>query len=52
MGWLKTAMLSIVGRKINALEKKHQARYHFLFMKPSGAQLKVVKGFIEAGHII
>ncbi|MGM0711581.1 NADP-dependent oxidoreductase [Brevibacillus parabrevis] len=51
LGWMKTAMLSIVSRKLTALEKKHQAKYHFLFMKASGAQLKDIKEFIEAGHI-
>lgn len=51
LGWMKTAILSMVSRKINALEKKNKTRYHFLFMKPSGAQLKILKEFIEAGHI-
>lgn len=51
LGWIKTAILSFVSRKIKALEKKTQARYHFLFMKPSGAQLKVLKEFIEGGRI-
>lgn len=51
LGWLKTTLLSIVSRKITAIEKKSQTRYHFLFMKPSGEQLKVIKGFIEAGRI-
>ncbi len=51
LGGMKTAILSIVSRKITALEKKNQARYHFLFMKPSGAQLRVLKEFIEEGHI-
>lgn len=51
LGWMKTAILSMVSRKITALEKKSQTRYHFLFMKPSGAQLKILKEFIEAGHI-
>jgi len=51
LGWMKTAVLSIVSRKITALEKKSQTRYHYLFMKPNGAQLKVLKEFIEGGHI-
>ncbi|WP_152392824.1 NADP-dependent oxidoreductase [Paenibacillus guangzhouensis] len=51
LGWMKTAILSIVSRKMKALEKKSQAGYHFLFMKPSGAQLKVLKEFIEEGRI-
>lgn len=51
LGWVKTAILSIVGRKIKALEKKYQTRYHFLFMKPSGSQLKVIKEWMEGGLI-
>ena len=51
LGWMKTAILSIASRKITALEKKSQTRYHFLFMKPSGAQLKVIKEWIERGDI-
>jgi alcohol dehydrogenase len=52
LGWLKTTLLSIVSHKLTALEKKTQTSYHFLFMKPSGAQLKKIKKFIEEGHII
>ncbi|MCU6709688.1 NADP-dependent oxidoreductase [Paenibacillus sp. J5C_2022] len=51
LGWMKTTILSIVSRKIKALEKKSQTRYHFLFMKPSGAQLKVIQEWIEEGRI-
>lgn len=51
LGWMKTAILSIVSRKITALEKKYHTKYHFLFMKSSGAQLKVLKEYIEGGHI-
>ncbi|RXZ83127.1 NADP-dependent oxidoreductase [Paenibacillaceae bacterium] len=51
LGWLKTTLLSIVSGKITALEKKTGTKYHFLFMKPSGAQLKIIKSYIEEGHI-
>ncbi|PWV89135.1 alcohol dehydrogenase [Paenibacillus cellulosilyticus] len=51
LGWMKTTILSIASRKIKALEKKSKTRYHFLFMKPSGEQLKVLKEFIEEGFI-
>ncbi|USB33193.1 NADP-dependent oxidoreductase [Paenibacillus sp. YPG26] len=51
LGWLKTTILSAASRKIKAQEKKSRASYHFLFMRPSGAQLKVVKEFIEGGLI-
>ncbi|GIO54504.1 NADP-dependent oxidoreductase [Paenibacillus cineris] len=51
LGWVKTTILSIASRKIKAQEKKSQSAYHFLFMKPSGEQLKVIKGYIEGGLI-
>ena len=51
LGWMKTAMWSIVSRKITALERKTQTKYHFLFMKASGAQLKILTEMIEAGQI-
>lgn len=51
LGWMKTAMLSIVSRKITALERKTQTKYHFLFMKASGAQWKILTEMIEAGQI-
>ncbi|MET3544766.1 alcohol dehydrogenase [Paenibacillus favisporus] len=51
LGWVKTSILSIASRKIKAREKKSQTKYHFLFMKPSGEQLKVIKGYIEGGLI-
>ncbi|NIK77653.1 alcohol dehydrogenase [Paenibacillus castaneae] len=52
LGWLKTTLLSIVSHKLTALEKKTQTSYHYLFMKPNGAQLKKIKKFIEEGHIM
>ncbi|MFH5187187.1 NADP-dependent oxidoreductase [Paenibacillus sp. TAB 01] len=51
LGWMKTAILSLASRKIKALEEKSQTKYHFLFMKPSGEQLKVLKEFMEGGLI-
>lgn len=51
LGWLKTTILSIASRRIKALEKKSKTRYHFLFMKPSGEQLRVLKEFIEGDLI-
>ncbi|RED85073.1 NADP-dependent oxidoreductase [Cohnella phaseoli] len=51
LGWMKTAVLSLVSRKLAALEKKTRTKYHFLFMKSSGAQLRIIKELIEQGHI-
>jgi alcohol dehydrogenase len=51
LGIVKTIILSIVSRKITALEKKHNAEYHFLLMKPSGTQLAYIKQLIELNKI-
>ncbi|SDD70247.1 alcohol dehydrogenase [Paenibacillus sp. UNCCL117] len=51
LGWIKTTILSIISHKTTALEKKTNTRYHFLFMKPSGVQLNIIKEYIEEGHI-
>lgn len=52
LGWLKTMLLSLVSRKLTALEKKTQSSYRFLFMKPSGAQLRGIKELLEKKCII
>jgi NADPH:quinone reductase and related Zn-dependent oxidoreductases len=44
--WKKLA-LKIATRKIRRLEKEYQVAYHFLFMKPSGEQLEVIRSFVE-----
>ncbi len=51
LGWMKTAVLSAASYKITALEKRHQVKYHYLFMKPSGAQLNILTELIENGKI-
>ncbi len=48
--WKKLAF-RFVTRKLTALEKSSRAEYHFLFMKPSGAQLETLRTFIEAGTL-
>ncbi|MDA1677606.1 NADP-dependent oxidoreductase [Bacillus cereus group sp. TH152-1LC] len=50
-GFFKTLLFSLVSRKLTALEKKHNAQYSFLFMKPSGDQLRTIANYIEAGEI-
>ncbi|WP_157274367.1 zinc-binding dehydrogenase [Paenibacillus fonticola] len=52
LGWLKTTLLSIVGHKLTTYEKKTLTSYHFLFMKPSGAQLEKIKELMEKESII
>ncbi|WP_078380696.1 NADP-dependent oxidoreductase [Sutcliffiella halmapala] len=50
-GYLKTVLFSIASTKLTALEKKHNVQYTFLFMKPSGEQLRIIADYIEAGKI-
>jgi len=50
-GLFKTLLFSAVSHKLTALEKKHHVQYTFLFMKPSGEQLRIIADFIETGKI-
>ncbi|MEC0245809.1 NADP-dependent oxidoreductase [Paenibacillus chitinolyticus] len=50
-GFFKTLLFSAASRKLTALEKQHNVQYTFLFMKPSGEQLRVIANFIETGKI-
>ncbi|RWS41736.1 NADP-dependent oxidoreductase [Bacillus mycoides] len=50
-GFFKTLLFSFASKKLTALEKKHNAQYSFLFMKPSGDQLRIIANYIEAGKI-
>ncbi|MEC1525638.1 NADP-dependent oxidoreductase [Neobacillus niacini] len=51
-GFFKTLLFSAASHKLTALEKKHNVQYTFLFMKPSGEQLRIIANFIETGKII
>ena len=50
-GFFKTLLFATASHKLTALEKKHNARYTFLFMKPSGEQLRIIANYIETGKI-
>jgi alcohol dehydrogenase len=50
-GFFKTLLFSLASKKLTALEKKHNAQYSFLFMKPSGDQLRLIAKYIESGQI-
>ncbi|MFC9448088.1 NADP-dependent oxidoreductase [Bacillus cereus] len=50
-GFFKTLLFSLASKKLTALEKKYNAQYSFLFMKPSGDQLRTIANYIEAGQI-
>ncbi|PGA98249.1 NADP-dependent oxidoreductase [Bacillus toyonensis] len=49
--FFKTLLFSLASKKLTALEKKHNVQYSFLFMKPSGDQLRIIADYIEAGKI-
>lgn len=51
LGFFKSSVLALVGRKANALARKHGAHYRFLFMKPSSQQLGEIAALIEGGKI-
>lgn len=51
-GFLKTNLFRIATHKIAKLEQQHHVRYTYLFMKPSGEQLKTIAQFVESGKII
>ncbi|WP_426622502.1 NADP-dependent oxidoreductase [Priestia megaterium] len=50
-GFFKTLSFSAASHKLTGLEKKHNVQYTFLFMKPSGEQLRIIANFIETGKI-
>ncbi|MEH7579960.1 NADPH:quinone reductase [Priestia megaterium] len=50
-GFFKTLLFSAASHKLTGLEKKHNVQYTFLFMKPSGEQLRIIANFIETGKI-
>ncbi|TCJ01875.1 NADP-dependent oxidoreductase [Cytobacillus praedii] len=50
-GFFKTLLFSAASHKLSKLEKKHNVQYTFLFMKPSGEQLRIIADFIETGKI-
>ncbi|WP_368655004.1 NADP-dependent oxidoreductase [Ornithinibacillus sp. 4-3] len=50
-GFFKTLLFSVASSKLTKLEKKHNVQYTFLFMKPSGEQLRIIGNYIETGKI-
>ncbi|MBS4218293.1 NADP-dependent oxidoreductase [Bacillus sp. FJAT-49711] len=50
-GFFKTLLFSAASHKMTKLEKRYNAQYTFLFMKPSGEQLRIIANFIETGKI-
>ncbi|MEH6939993.1 NADP-dependent oxidoreductase [Bacillus sp. JJ664] len=50
-GFFKTMLFSAASYKLTMLEKKYNVQYTFLFMKPSGDQLRIISNFVESGKI-
>lgn len=50
-GFIKTTIFRLISRKLTKLEEKHNVKYNFLFMKPSGKQLEIISELIESGKI-
>lgn len=51
LGFIKTNIFRLIARKITKLEKKHNVKYSFLFMKPNGRQLEILSEWIESEKI-
>lgn len=49
--WWKQAMLWLANGSIRKLERETKVAYRFLFMKPSGAQLRIINQLIEAKKV-
>lgn len=50
-GLLKTTLFRMATLQISKLERQNNVKYTFLFMKPSGEQLKIITELIELGKI-
>lgn len=51
LGFWKTSLFRLASVQLSRLEKHYHVQYHFLFMKPSGKQLSVLREMIEADQI-
>ncbi|GGA28310.1 NADP-dependent oxidoreductase [Psychrobacillus lasiicapitis] len=50
-GFFKTLLFSIASKALTKLEKMYNVQYTFLFMKPSGEQLRIIANYMETGKI-
>ncbi|MFJ9462892.1 NADP-dependent oxidoreductase [Viridibacillus arvi] len=51
LGIFKAMLFSAASYKLTTLEKKQNAQYTFLYMKPNGDQLSIIANIIESGGI-
>ena len=51
LGFLKTQILRLVGLAVNLRAKKFKVNYNFVFMKPSGEELKQIAELMTKGVV-
>lgn len=49
LGWIKEQVMRLLSRRVRALARRRGVTYSFLFMHPSGAQLRELGALIDAG---
>lgn len=51
LSWLKQLIMGLISAKIHKTAQNYGTSYEFLFMKPSGKQLNIIKTWAEAGKL-
>lgn len=51
LGWAKQKLFQFASRKLTKKARQTNTNYEFLFMHPSGEQLKKIKSLVEEGKI-
>lgn len=51
LSWVKQFAMGLISHKTHKIAQKYGTSYEFLFMRPSGEQLAVIKNWAETGQI-
>lgn len=51
LSWWKQCVMGFISHKTHKTAQRYGASYEFLFMRPSGEQLTVIKNWVENGQI-
>jgi NADPH:quinone reductase-like Zn-dependent oxidoreductase len=51
LGWVKEQVMRLLSMRIRRLARRRGVTYSFLFMSPSGAQLRELGALIDAGAL-
>lgn len=51
LSWLKQLIMGLISAKIHKTAQNYGTSYEFLFMKPSGKELNIIKTWAEAGKL-